>query len=127
MNMIEKIQEMMSEKKLTKADVAKGAEIPYTTLDGLFKKKFENTRFPTLRKIALFFDVSMEYLVVDEESDKDYGKVIVNELTREEHNLIASWRKLSHENQLKLTGVIEFMFREESATKEEYEDKIKRA
>ena len=107
MNMIEKIQEMMSEKKLTKADVAKGAEIPYTTLDGLFKKGFENTRFPTLRKLALYFDVSMEYLVVDEESDRDYGKIIVNELSRDEHNLIMLWRKLDHDEQMKMIGRIE--------------------
>lgn len=107
MNMIEKIQRMMDEKCLTKADVSKGADVPYTTLDGLFKKGFENTRFPTLRKLAIYFDVSMEYLVVDEEADKDYGKVIVNELTREEHDLVMLWRKLSHDEQMKMIGRIE--------------------
>ena len=107
MNMIEKIQLMMANRGLTKADVAKGSDIPYTTLDGLFKKGFENTRFPTLRKIAHFFDVSMEYLVNDEESDPNYGKVIVNELNRDEHNLIMLWRKLDHDEQMKMLGRIE--------------------
>lgn len=107
MNMIEKIQLMMKERELTKADVSKGADIPYTTVDGLFKKGFENTRFPTLRKLALFFDVSMEYLVTDEEDDRDYGKVIPSSLTRDEHRLIFLWRKLPHDEQMKMIGRIE--------------------
>ncbi len=107
MNMIEKIQLMMTERGLTKADVAKGSDIPYTTIDGLFKKGFENTRFPTLRKLALFFDVSMEYLIMDEENDRDYGKVIPSTLTRDEHHLIFIWRKLSHDQQMKMIGRIE--------------------
>lgn len=107
MNMIEKIQLMMSERALTKADVAKGSDIPYTTIDGLFKKGFENTRFPTLRKLALFFDVSMEYLIMDEEDDRDYGKVIPSSLTREEYHLMFIWRKLPHDEQMKILGRIE--------------------
>lgn len=72
--MLEKIQQMMTERNLKPADVAKGAGIPYTTFDGLFKKGFKNTRYPTLLKLAKFFDVSMEYLVNDDVTDRNLKK-----------------------------------------------------
>ena len=109
MNMIEKILILMEERGYTKADVAKGADMPYTTLDGLFKKGFENTRFPTLKKLATFFDVSMEYLVNDEESDRDYGKLMPSNLTRDDYHLIKLWNKLPHDEKMKILGRIELI------------------
>ncbi|HBV87001.1 MAG TPA: hypothetical protein DEF42_10205 [Desulfosporosinus sp.] len=107
MNMIEKIEMMMKERDLNKSDVAKGAGIPYTTLDGLFKKGFENVRFPTLKKLAQFFDVSMEYLSNENEDNRDFGKVFINEFDADEQRLISLWRKLSRDEQMKLIGRIE--------------------
>lgn len=49
------------------------------------------------------------------------------ELTEDEQRLVSSYRNLSHDNQMKVTGIIEFMFDEESAAKEEYGDEVKRA
>ena len=53
----------------------------------------------------------------------------VAKLSEEEQRLIFNWRKLSHDNQMKITGIMEFMFMvdEESATREEYENQVKRA
>lgn len=107
MNMLEKIQLLMAEKGINKADLSKGADIPYTTVDGLFKKGVENARFPTLKKLASFFDVSMEYLINDEEVDRNYGKVNPFDLTKDEHRLIYLWRQLPHDEQMKLLGRIE--------------------
>lgn len=76
MNMIEKIERMMSNRKLSKADVSKGAEIPYTTFDGIFKKGYENMKLPTLQKLATFFNVSMEYLINDNIEDENWGKYV---------------------------------------------------
>jgi transcriptional regulator with XRE-family HTH domain len=105
--MIEKMQLMMEERDLTKADVAKGVDIPYTTLDSLFRRGFENARYPTLQKLAKFFDVSMEYLITDEEEDREYGKLNPFEIAKEEYHLIFLWRKLPHDEQMKFLGRIE--------------------
>ena len=105
--MLDKINVMMYERRINKSELAKGAGIPYTTIDSLFRKGFENTRYPTLRKLAVFFDVSMEYLINDEEDDRDYGKIMPNDISKEEHRLISLWRKMSHEEQLKMLGRIE--------------------
>ena len=48
-------------------------------------------------------------------------------ISGDEQRLVYSWRNLSHKNQLKLTGVIEFMFREECAISEDQDGSIKRA
>jgi hypothetical protein len=48
------------------------------------------------------------------------------ELTKDEQYLVESYRKLSHDNQMKITGITEFMFGEEAATDEEYVHVIKR-
>lgn len=113
MNMLEKIQTIMDEKGLKVADVARGADLPYTTVDGLFKKGVENARFPTLKKLAQFFDVSMEYLINDEEDDRDYGKILPHEFTKEEHRLVFLWRKLSRDEQMKIMGRIEARIEEQ--------------
>lgn len=114
MNMLEKIQLLMDEKDLKKADVARGADIPYTTIDGLFKKGVENARFPTLKKLAQFFDVSMEYLINDDEDDRDYGKILPHEFTKEEHRIVFLWRNLSRDEQMKIIGRIEAKLEEQT-------------
>jgi transcriptional regulator with XRE-family HTH domain len=66
MNMPEKI-DLLSQKKGIKnrRQLAEFTGIPYTTLDGLYKKGHEGIRLPTLRTLAHFFGVSMEYLSND--------------------------------------------------------------
>lgn len=107
MNMQEKIKMLMKERNLTKASLSKGSGIPYTTIDGIFKKDVASLKRPTLDKLAKFFDVSMEYLYTDTQEDRNLGKVNQLELTKEEHQLIYLWRQLSREEQLKMLGRIE--------------------
>lgn len=76
MNMTEKLILLMNERELSKADVSKGADIPYTTFDGIFKKGHENLKLPTLKKLAAYFDVSMEYLSNDDVTDRNFGKIL---------------------------------------------------
>lgn len=108
MNMLEKIQKMMAERDLKPADVSRGADIPYTTFDSLFKKGFEKIQLPTLKKLSRFFDVSMEYLSNDEVHDPNYGKIINNfTVSTTEAQLITLWRKLPRDEQMKLLGRVE--------------------
>ncbi len=113
MNIVEKIKMMMEEKDITRAELAKGADIPYTTIDGIIKRNNESIRFPALKKLAIFFDVSMEYLITDEIEDRNYGKIITSELTLEEHRLISLWRNLPHDERMKMLGRIEAKLEEE--------------
>lgn len=75
MNMLDKIELLSKIKGIkNRHQLSTLTGIPYTTLDGLYKKGYENIRLPTLRTLASFFGVSMEYLVNDDlENPKNHG------------------------------------------------------
>jgi transcriptional regulator with XRE-family HTH domain len=100
--MIEKIEIMMKQRKLNRADVSRGADLPYSTVDNLFKREYKNVRAPTLLKLANFFDVSIEYLFYDGEDLERLRKI-----TDEERNLIMLWDKLSRDDQMRMLGRME--------------------
>ena len=52
MSVVERLSYYMNEHGYSKADIARLSGIPYTTIDGLFKKGDENTKLSTLKKLA---------------------------------------------------------------------------
>lgn len=58
----------MEEKRINKSELSRGSDIPYTTIDGLFKKNAENVKLPTLKKLASYFNCTLDYLVDDHET-----------------------------------------------------------
>ncbi len=65
MSFNKKVLKLLKEKKKTKAELAKAAGIPYTTLDSMLKRDSDTTRLATIFKIAQYLDVSVEELVFD--------------------------------------------------------------
>lgn len=63
MNIEGRLEQLMLTKNLTKAQLSKGANIPYTTIDGMFKKGCHNIKLTTLVKLADYFGVSVDYLI----------------------------------------------------------------
>lgn len=66
MELIDKLEMLMKEQNINKAQLSKNADIPYTTVDGFFKKGMDNVKLPTLKKLAKYFNCSLDYLVDDE-------------------------------------------------------------
>lgn len=66
MSMTDKLQELMKSRNITKAQLSKGANVPYTTIDGLFKKGSDNVKLTTLKKLADYFECSIDYLADDD-------------------------------------------------------------
>ena len=54
---------LMKERKLNKNTLAKESGIPYTTIDGFYKKGCDNVKLSTLTRLADFFGVSLDYLI----------------------------------------------------------------
>lgn len=54
---------LMTEKGINKSTLSKESGIPYTTIDGFYKKGCENIKLSTLQKLAEYFDVSVDYLL----------------------------------------------------------------
>lgn len=66
--LLEQLDKLLKEKDLNKAQFARKSGIPYTTIDGFYKRGMENIRFSTLKKITEFFDVPMEYFIQEEKA-----------------------------------------------------------
>ena len=66
MSFTDKIDTLMAERHINKSILSKEAEIPYTTIDGFYKKGSDNIKLSTLRKLASYFNCTLDYLVDDE-------------------------------------------------------------
>ena len=66
MSFTDKLDTLMAERHINKSILSKEAEIPYTTIDGFYKKGSDNIKLSTLRKLASYFNCTLDYLVDDE-------------------------------------------------------------
>ena len=87
MTFTEKLDKLMQERHINKSILAKESGVPYTTIDGLYKKGSDNIKLSTLRKLSSYFNCSLDYLVDDEiENDADISaeQFNIKVLTKEE-------------------------------------------
>lgn len=63
MSFLEKVDLLMSEHGLNKRQLSQASGIPYMTISDWYKKGFENTRISTIKKLAKFFNVTIDYLL----------------------------------------------------------------
>lgn len=61
MDFLEKLNYLMKKNHLNKNTLSKACNIPYTTIDGWYKKGYEGLKLTTLRKLAEFFGTSLDY------------------------------------------------------------------
>ena len=66
MSVVERLKEYMESHGYNKADIARMSSIPYTTIDGLFKKGDENIKLSTLKKLAKLIGCSLDELADDD-------------------------------------------------------------
>lgn len=89
---LNRLTELMKKNNLTKASLARLSGIPYTTIDGFFKKGYENTKLSTLKQLSVFFNVSLDYLVAQ---DNITDNIILTD--KYEKCLIENYRNLSEQ------------------------------
>ena len=63
MNIAERLEQLMQNKGINRRQLSLGANIPYTTLDGISKRSCDNVKLTTLVKLADYFEISLDYLV----------------------------------------------------------------
>src|SRR5665648_389469 len=123
MNMGERIKELRISKGYTQEDLGKKKAAIQKYENG----DVENIKRSKIKLLADVLEVTPSYIMGWDETIATLKYQPREEMSEVEKKLIFNYRKLSHDNQMKVTGIIEFMFDEESATREEYEDTIKRA
>ena len=62
----------MAEKGINRSQLARLSNIPYMTIVNFYEKGTENIKRSTLIKLAQFFEVTVDYLIIDEETRRSY-------------------------------------------------------
>lgn len=65
MTFTDKLDKLMQERNINKSVLSKESGIPYTTIDGFYKKGADNIKLSTLKGLASYFQCSLDYLVDD--------------------------------------------------------------
>lgn len=80
MKLTDKLDLLMDKYGLTRMGLSKSSGVPYMTIVNFYEKGTDNVKLSTLRKLADFFHVSLDYLVddtIEEESPEgNHGDVI---------------------------------------------------
>lgn len=66
MGLTDKLDLLMKEKKINKAQLARESGVPYTTIDGFYKKGSDNAKLSTLKKLCSYFGCTLDYLADDD-------------------------------------------------------------
>lgn len=67
MTFIKKIEKLMKENNISnRSELSKISGIPYTTIDGLYRKGINNIKLSTLKKLTDCLNCSLDYLVNDD-------------------------------------------------------------
>lgn len=66
MTFTEKLDKLMQERNINKPILAKESGIPYTTIDGWYKKGSDNIKLSTLKKLSNCLNCSLDYLADDD-------------------------------------------------------------
>lgn len=94
MNILHKIEQLMQTNHIkNKRQLSELSGIPYSTIAGFYTKGYDKMKLSTLKSLANFFNVSIDYLGRDEIVDPDYGKFILKpastDYSPDEQNVIS--------------------------------------
>lgn len=79
MDFLQKLDFMMENYSLNKRTLSLNSGIPYTTIDGWYKKGYEGMKISTLRLLASYFNTVLDFWIQDDITDPNYGKGVFSE------------------------------------------------
>lgn len=112
MNMLQKLDFLMSKKGVNKSQLAAQSGIPKTTIYGWYTKGYEGMRQPTLQILANFFDVTMEYLTNDSIEFEQKEKPATTEgngLSQKQNEVYSAIADLGEEERKDILKYIDFV------------------
>lgn len=74
MLLTDKLNGLMKKKNISRMELARESGVPYTTIVNFYEKGTDNVKLSTLRKLADYFNCSLDYLV-DDDSDSSLAEV----------------------------------------------------
>ena len=104
------LREYMLKHGYTKADISRMSNIPYTTIDGLFKKGDENTKLSTLKKLAELIGCTIDDMAYNCGSEKNIAAApapVQDALTPSEETHIKKYRQLDADGKEEIGDLID--------------------
>lgn len=87
MNFLEKLNWLMTKNNLNKNTLSKACNIPYTTIDGWYKKGYEGLKLTTLRKLSNYFGTTLDFWASDTLFDMSNTSDEIKQLIRQYSSL----------------------------------------
>ena len=94
MDFLEKLNYLMAKNNMNKSTLSKACDIPYTTIDGWYKRGYEGLKLPTLKKLSNYFGISLDYWADDNLIEPIPKKIDNFILTKKELSIIEGYRNL---------------------------------
>lgn len=105
MTIPERVDALMKHRHIkNKAELARLSDIPYTTIDGVYKNPAENITLKTLRRLSEFFDCSLDYLINGFDGEKELF------LLPEDTAMLATYKNMNPTGQRKLREYAEDIY-----------------
>lgn len=95
MDFLAKLDYLMEKNHLNKNTLSKACNIPYTTIDGWYKKGYEGLKLTTLRKLANYFGTSLDYWATEEQDCSQQKCFCEEELSEVHQQVIWQLEKMS--------------------------------
>lgn len=122
MNMLEKIDYLCNEFHLSRRQFSIKSGIPYTTIDGLFKRGYEGVRLSTFISICDFFQVTMDSMARDDQEIVYIKDSLENDLTVYDTKLLNEYHRLTPEGKERVDYTLRAELELSNANDEEKKD-----
>ena len=107
MDFLEKLDFMMGRYGLNKRSLSIKSDIPYTTIDNWYKRGYEGIKLETLRKLSNYFNTFIDFWVLEDVADPNYGKANSFSMELEETQHIIKYRLLDPYGKEAVDGVLD--------------------
>jgi len=94
MDFLHKLDFLMEKYGLNKNSMSQNSGIPYTTIDGWYKKGYDGLKLSTFKKLAEYFNTTLDFWIKDDVTDPNYGKSSGFEVDFTEMEHIKKYRSL---------------------------------
>ena len=76
MDFLDRLRVLMENNSENNSTLAKRSGIPYTTIDGLFKRGWEKAQISTIQKICDCYNVSLDFMIYGADKLSEEGQVV---------------------------------------------------
>lgn len=105
MTLLDRMESLMKQKGISNnSELSRLSGVPYTTIDGFYKKGTDNMKLSTLRKICSCLGCSLDFLITGLEEDTEVF------LTPEDSGLLDMYKDLSDEGKRKVRAYVDDIY-----------------